>query len=91
MLRKVWHESPDQRFGQLISNISDRKAETSLWRIEDYEWEKMFRDAAGLSFTDEEYKELVSKNTEEAEKSWKEFNEIVMPKILQKMAEKYDK
>jgi uncharacterized protein YihD (DUF1040 family) len=39
LLREVWERYPDQRFGQLISNLLRESGSDALWITEDDEWE----------------------------------------------------
>lgn len=38
-LKRVWLGSPDQRLGQLLSNLAHPNSD--LWNLEDSDWEKL--------------------------------------------------
>jgi len=46
LLKRAWKKTPDQRLGQLLSNITDGEIENALvlWNLEDTEWEGFLQD-----------------------------------------------
>jgi uncharacterized protein YihD (DUF1040 family) len=40
LLREAWHKEPDQRLGQLVTNLSNS---TAPWCVEDGEMERLIR------------------------------------------------
>jgi len=54
LLQQVWSESPDQRLGQLIINLTPDRFMTGgplkildPFHVEDTEWEQILQDAIG--------------------------------------------
>lgn len=71
LIRHEWLKSPDQRFGQLLSNITGREYFDEAWYYEDSHIEaailvNLFGDEAGA-------KALVNAEQAKADASWSKF------------------